>query len=537
MPGGHPHGELKGETGEADKLASWLRRITGATEGKVTLQTLADRFGHGGKTKWGQYLDGRRIIPSEALRDLVTEYVPPLLRERRLAEGISLRNAALEAERSGRHKARLPAQRGHASSEELSTRLDDARKGQLQAQQAAFNAAQTVAALLGLVNLLQQRVDRLEAEKLKHTPGPGLQHELDESQDRLVKARELLADARREREKAEEIQLATEQMVAQHRRALADMEAALQDPEPEDTPADPEPSTSAEQLGLTPLYEVDHMLEVSGERIKEQAAELDGLSERLGLFHPVMEDEGPAVVRGELADNAANPATSETDEQDRLPALDSETPTAAPGEATEFRERNKTLAATLSRQLSERRYIAVVLALSMILSPAAFAIWFMIKETAEEARQASRLIYVSGNRPKLKTLETSGSSVSWPDAKTRVSTTFKPGRPLREGEETERIRGELKMSASDFLDPDAPADCTHDPKTYPNVDWKLTANGEPIATGQMKPARADGVHHFNVKLPSQTHAITFTAADVSGWSCGFTATLDTAIYLKSASWS
>ncbi|NLU76687.1 hypothetical protein HCC61_29385 [Streptomyces sp. HNM0575] len=199
----------------------------------------------------------------------------------------------------------VPAPRRAETAEELAIRLDDARRLQIKAGDEARGAYALVFWLLELVNSLQERVARLEAEKRSRAAAPGLTEELAASRGRLVTARKQLVRARREREKAEEVRLATRRLVEERLRDRG----TDRRPEPETAETDRGQFAGAEELGLAPLYEVDHLLEVSEERLREQAAQLDELSGKLDLTVPA--EEGDAgqrpedVVRGELLDGAA----------------------------------------------------------------------------------------------------------------------------------------------------------------------------------------------------------------------------------------
>ncbi|SCK55124.1 AfsR/SARP family transcriptional regulator [Streptomyces sp. WMMB 322] len=214
---------------------------------------------------------------------------------------------ATEHRGQGRH--RVPASCRPDSAEDLALRLDDARKMQIKAGDEARTAYALVFRLLGMVNSLQERVQHLEAEKRLHAPGPELQQELTASHERLAKARRQLAQARRERERAEEIQLATQRLVGER---LHEREPGPQSQLGEGD-AGHDRFTSAEEFGLAPLYEVDHLLEASEMQLKEQAGQLDELSGMLDLTRPAEEvdtDDDVRVVRGELVNGPPAGATA-----------------------------------------------------------------------------------------------------------------------------------------------------------------------------------------------------------------------------------
>ncbi|WP_405438414.1 RICIN domain-containing protein [Streptomyces avidinii] len=67
---GRPQGESKGATDEANALARFLRTMTDS----LTVRELAERYG-GGKTLWGEYRCGARIIPLGRLNTVVRDRV------------------------------------------------------------------------------------------------------------------------------------------------------------------------------------------------------------------------------------------------------------------------------------------------------------------------------------------------------------------------------------------------------------------------------------------------------------------------------
>ncbi|WP_432164198.1 hypothetical protein [Streptomyces tendae] len=347
---GRPQGELKGETPQANDLAQWLRALTRG----VSQRDLAKLL-HIGKTLCSEYLNGSKLIPEDMINRLVDAYVTDnRLREQRKTAGHLRRQRAVEAAQ-GKPSAPPPAQRARTPAE-LQLRLDDARRGELAAQEKAFQAVRLVDLLLNLVASLQERCARLEAERERAASlvRGELQHELEQSEMRLQSARTLLEEARREREQAEEIRLAAHRMVERERQAVKDAE---EEPHPAADAEDAvEPSARAlrlEDLGLAALHDVDRVLDASSAQLAAQAQELDALGEHVGLApraHTI--PQTLAFARNLPAGNTANPPASSDTGRDRA---------AAEWEAAR-RQALANVATAMNTAIARRRLAAAVLA-------------------------------------------------------------------------------------------------------------------------------------------------------------------------------
>ncbi|MFA3877772.1 hypothetical protein ABS735_29580 [Streptomyces sp. MMCC 100] len=315
---GRPQGELKGETPQANDLAQWLRTLTRGVSQRDLAQLL-----HIGKTLCSEYLNGSKLIPEDMIGQLVDAYVTDnRLCEQRKAAGHLRRQRAVEAAQG---KPPMPplSQRARTPTE-LQLRLDDARRGQLAAQEKTFQAVRLVDLLLNLVASLQERCARLEAERERAASlvRGELQRELEQSEMRLESARTLLEEARREREQAEEIRLAAHHMVERERQALKDAE---EEPHPAADAEDAaEPGARAlrlEDLGLAALHDVDRVLDASSAQLAAQAQELDALGEHVGLAPRAhTTPQTPAIARDLPAGNTANPPASSNTGRDRAAA-------------------------------------------------------------------------------------------------------------------------------------------------------------------------------------------------------------------------
>lgn len=432
-----------------------------------------------------------------------------------LTSDTSLALDAAGVDTQGWHRQdQVSAPRRPGTAEDLALRLDDARKMQIKAGDEARTAYALVFWLLEMVNSLQERVSRLEAETGRHAPGPELEQELAASHERLSTARKQLTQARREREKAEEIQLATQRLVEDR---LHGRKAASQ-PRPEEAGAAHERFTSAEDFGLAPLYEVDHFLEASEERLVEQAAHLDKLSKELNLTESAERtegDNGPQAVRGQLADitptsGSALPARSGV--AGNSPARDVSSPQAdAEHEQAPAAE---PLAAQPKRGIKRaRRLLTGILvgAAALVLFPLPFY----------DSRTIG-LDYDAGNFP-VKAIKKSSTPVySWqgssddPDPFTGPEdlwATFTPPPRTPTIPVERRLKARLILSTPEQADPDCSSD------QVVGVAWSLVVDGEEeVASGTLLGKDGDSVA-INSDLPSEPETILLTAADSSR--CGY----------------
>ncbi|WP_338498835.1 RICIN domain-containing protein [Streptomyces sp. SJL17-4] len=181
MPAGRPQGAWKGGTQAANELARFLREIT---EG-LTVRELAERYG-GGKTAWGQYRSGERIIPLGRLNSIVRDRVRDGRgREAMLQRARRLHDTALTAEI---RKAPAPG-------------LDEALR---RAEADLAESGRLVQSLLAIITMLQETISRPKAAPTGPTmgqhvapgPEPVVGH-LDEAVEQLGTALALQTTARR----------------------------------------------------------------------------------------------------------------------------------------------------------------------------------------------------------------------------------------------------------------------------------------------------------------------------------------------------
>ncbi|WP_433515241.1 hypothetical protein ACQP2T_06255 [Nonomuraea sp. CA-143628] len=89
---GRPQGRPRGSTEQANALAEFLLTLTSG----LTVRELAEHY-HVGKTLWGEYRSGQKIIPLELLRRLVQDRTPDeRTRQVRMETAARLHQAALE---------------------------------------------------------------------------------------------------------------------------------------------------------------------------------------------------------------------------------------------------------------------------------------------------------------------------------------------------------------------------------------------------------------------------------------------------------
>ncbi|MFJ9982381.1 hypothetical protein [Streptomyces cyaneofuscatus] len=346
---GRPQGELKGETPQANDLAQWLRTLTRGVSQRDLAQVL-----DAGKTLCSEYLNGSKIIRKDMINLLVDAYVTDgRMREKHKSAGHLLHQHAVQAAQG--KPSRPPLSQRARTPAELQLRLDDARRGQLAAQEKTFQAVRLVDLLLNLVASLQERCARLEAERERAASlvRGELQHELEQSEMRLESARTLLEEARREREQAEEIRLAAHRMVERERQVLRDAEEEFHPKaEAEDTAEPGMGGLRLENLGLAALQDVDRVLEASSARLAAQAQDLNTLGEQVGLV-PRATPQKPVIARDLPAGNTANSPASSSTGPDRA---------AAEWEAAR-RQALGNVATAMNAALAARRgQVAVVLA-------------------------------------------------------------------------------------------------------------------------------------------------------------------------------
>ncbi|MFF9870065.1 hypothetical protein ACF1G0_32565 [Streptomyces sp. NPDC013953] len=273
---GRPLGALRGRTDQANELATWLRKVT---LGKA-VRKLEEDFSYS-TTSWSEYRSGSRLPPEKLLRAVVELYIrEPKMRERQLAEGVRLLEAARRAEAAADDKGVPPAlpvpalpRRGNDLVSEALLRLDDARLRQIEALQKLAASERRRLQLEDMVSVLQERCTLLEGERdrARADARAVLERELEMSREYRRQADEKLEHARRAEEKAYRLRLAAEQQVSRQRIALS------RSGQTEATGAAESPSAGPQSMGRPSLDEIFNVLRVAQEQLDAQDDELDDL--------------------------------------------------------------------------------------------------------------------------------------------------------------------------------------------------------------------------------------------------------------------
>ncbi|MFG2825297.1 ATP-binding protein [Kitasatospora sp. NPDC048365] len=156
---------MKGETEQANDLARYLRRLTRG----VPQRELEERFGTG-RTVWGEYLSGAKIIPADKLEALVAGLVPDARVKAELAHAAGLLRSAEESFGGSASRTTLPLPRP-APPQQLYERLVEAREQQVRAERAFHKSHQMVLILLNLVAGLQAHCESLKKDRERALAG------------------------------------------------------------------------------------------------------------------------------------------------------------------------------------------------------------------------------------------------------------------------------------------------------------------------------------------------------------------------------
>lgn len=304
---GRPHGELRGPTAEADGLAAWLRAFTRGW----TQRDLAQRFPVG-RTTWGCYLSGTKLIPEDLLVQLVeTRVREPRLRARTLAKGKAMWLAAQRAANSGEIRSLPSDQRGEL--EKLRCQLNDGLHGQLRAERALHQANGLVQTLWTMTTWLQGQCALLTAERdraLEQTSTSALaktQAELAEANAQLRLTRQELDRARSERAAVEEVAATARQQAEDYRKALA---AFRSDMSGVRGPADSRTADQPMGADESTLLDYATTLERVVAALNDQQEELDRLRRAVDRTdesaHPIMRTLVGEVVDDEMEGGVGN---------------------------------------------------------------------------------------------------------------------------------------------------------------------------------------------------------------------------------------
>ncbi|WP_218158329.1 PQQ-binding-like beta-propeller repeat protein [Streptomyces radiopugnans] len=269
----------------------------------MTLRELESRFPYG-RTQWSAFLKGRKLLPSWLLQDLVIALVPdPRLRQQHLWRGQALLQVAEEAAQARRPLGEAVS--SSASSQELQLRLDEARKGQLQAQETLLATTQIIQMLLTMVASLRERCALLETERdraqaqLRTSTVSEIRQELAASQQRLNQTEERLATARRERQEAEELRIAAQQQAEAYRRAQQTSRQAQEQATSQESGSassgggEPASFTVA---GLPDLQTYDDLLQATDQQLEAHHSQMSELREQLGLTETTPPEDEKTLI-------------------------------------------------------------------------------------------------------------------------------------------------------------------------------------------------------------------------------------------------
>ncbi|WP_268267451.1 outer membrane protein assembly factor BamB family protein [Streptomyces coriariae] len=327
---GRREGPLAGISPQGDALAAWLRQITAGR----TLDQLVAEFNTYQRATWGEFRNGRKPIPLPLLRKVVTCLITePSRQAGELERGRELFRAAASAA-AAKDRAVVSGGAG-LSVRELQIRLDDARRGHIEVQQALMDNQSTVRVLEATITSLEERCARLEAERDQALGQAqsvaAVQRDLEGFTRTLAQAEERLELAFRDRASAEVLLADVRRQAQSYRRALH----ALNQNAP--SGADQHNTASDEASGDEPRTTADHqqweyeaLLETVDNRRTARHKQLAGVRRRLGIQAPEAPNDEPAtVIEGAVwvvqAPGLDNPDNAPTSHQSKLEAPEDDT--------------------------------------------------------------------------------------------------------------------------------------------------------------------------------------------------------------------
>lgn len=303
---------VAGDTPEANELAEWLRaRVNG-----LPMRELQKLFAFG-RTRWSEFLKGRKLIPLWVLDDVVTKLVPP--REQQLQRGIGhklLHDAERAAE--ARRAAASPAAPPSDTPRDYEIRLDDARRGQIKAQETVQSLTHLIYAFISVIADLNQRCKNLEAERdqarlrleqqqadtatVNQQRAAENRRRTDEDQQRLAEVEQRLAvaerrhaefeerlvRARREQLEAEDLRIEAFGRAEENRRAFRQLTG-------QEAPA----GSAGQDPGTVPApqpWEYDHFLETVDAQLDSHKDSMDAVREQIGVPVPPVHEDTRTVL-------------------------------------------------------------------------------------------------------------------------------------------------------------------------------------------------------------------------------------------------
>ncbi|MET8454392.1 hypothetical protein [Streptomyces sp. NPDC005209] len=279
----------------------------------LSLRDLGSITAHG-KSQWGEYRKGRKLIPEWLLRETV-EAVPVLVKDQRarqiqLNHGLKLL-AAAEKAAVAREVPAVP-ETSASTVTELQLRLDDARRGQLQAQETLLGLNRLIYGLMHLVAHLQNRCTALERE------GERALAQQRDYQQRLAQSEAALERAQRDRDKTEELRIEALRQAEENRQALDRLRTADSAPAPDGDQTDIDAGDS--WPAPADLWEYDRLLQQADAQLDAHEAQMDAAREQLGI-EPSDSDPDATFLTGEIvrtssADTVDKPVTRQDSVRD-----------------------------------------------------------------------------------------------------------------------------------------------------------------------------------------------------------------------------
>ncbi|WP_327188091.1 outer membrane protein assembly factor BamB family protein [Streptomyces sp. NBC_01334] len=363
---GRREGPLAGVSPQGDALAAWLRQITAGR----TLDQLVAEFNTYQRATWGEFRNGRKPIPLPLLRKVVTCLITePSRQAGELERGRELFRAAASAAAA---KDRAVASGGAGLSvRELQIRLDDARRGHIEVQQALLDNQSTVRVLEATITSLEERCAQLEAERDKALGQArsvaAVQRDLEAFTRTLAQAEVRLELAFHDRASAEVLLADVRRQAQSYRRALHALnQNAPSGADQHDTARDDasggDPRTTAVHQ-QPQQWEYEALLETVDNRRTARHKQLAGVRRRLGIQAPeAPDDESATVIEGAVwvvqAPGLDNPDNAPTSHQSKLESPGDDAPAhgrAVAESATATAAPPSPVAASPTRRLTGRR--------------------------------------------------------------------------------------------------------------------------------------------------------------------------------------
>ncbi|MFE7411115.1 transporter substrate-binding domain-containing protein [Streptomyces laurentii] len=295
-----------GDTPEANELALWLRKCVGAR----SVRELETAFrGSPKKSQWSELLNGRRLVTEWVLDSVVTHLVPKQHQQVQRNVGHHLRQEAEKADQARRETTSRAAASG-SSPHDYELRLDDARRGQIRAQETVQELTHLIYLVMNVVTGLTQQCQSLEAERdqaqlrlqevestVNQVRAAEIRRRAAEDQRHLTETEQLLAEATRQRveaekrlaralrekQEAEDLQTEASRQADQFRRAFKELTG-------QDAPSDGD----GKHIRIVPApqpWEYDYFRETADAQLDLHHSHMNSVRELLGVPNPPTAEE------------------------------------------------------------------------------------------------------------------------------------------------------------------------------------------------------------------------------------------------------